>query len=130
MTYEVGQTADFSKTITESDIYSFAGISGDFNPVHVNKEAAANSIFGKQIAHGILGASFISTVIGMYLPGPGTIYMKQDLAFVAPVYIGDTLTAHVEIEEIECSKAILDTNVKKQDGTVVITGKAKVKLPA
>lgn len=81
MEYYVGQVANFSKTISETDIYTFAGISGDFNPVHINKLEAEKSIFGRQVAHGILGASFISTVIGMQLPGPGTIYMKQSLEF-------------------------------------------------
>ncbi len=129
MNYYIGQTAHFSKTVTESDIYGFAGISGDFNPVHVNRVGAEHSIFKKQIAHGLLGASFISTVIGMYLPGPGTIYMKQNLKFTSPVYIGDTITATVSIEDIQKENAVLNTIVTNQNGDVVIDGDALVKLP-
>ena len=72
----VGQNASFSKTITESDVYNFAGLVGDFNDVHINQVAAEKSMFGKRIAHGMLVGSFISTVLGMYLPGPGTIYLE------------------------------------------------------
>lgn len=77
MEIKIGQRASFTKTISESDIYTFAGISGDFNPVHVNEEEARNSIFGERIAHGMLGASMISTVLGTKLPGPGTIYITK-----------------------------------------------------
>ena len=130
MKFEIGMSASFSKTITETDVYSFAGICGDFNPVHVNKVAAADSIFGKQVAHGILCSSLISTVLGMYLPGPGTIYMGQNLSFLAPVYIGDTLTAQVTIKEIlPKGKAKLETNVLNQNNKIVISGEALVKLP-
>lgn len=130
MEYYVGQSASFSKTITEHDVYSFAGICGDFNSVHVNKTEAEKSIFGKQIAHGMLGASLISTVLGMKLPGPGTIYMKQELSFISPVYFGDTLTANVEIMCIdEKRNAILQTSVYNQNNKLIIEGKAKVKLP-
>lgn len=129
--YYVGQSASFSKTISEYDVYTFAGICGDFNPVHVNKEEAVNSIFKGQVAHGILISSFISTVLGMHLPGPGTIYLQQELKFTNPVYIGDTITATVEIEEIELKKGIakLKTNVTNQKEILVIKGFAIVKLP-
>lgn len=129
MEYYVGQVANFSKTISETDIYTFAGISGDFNPVHINKLEAEKSIFGRQVAHGILGASFISTVIGMQLPGPGTIYMKQSLEFKAPIYIGDTVTAEVKIVDINGNKAIMETKVTNQDGKTAIIGEAMVRLP-
>lgn len=130
MEYKVGQSACFAKTITETDVYLFAGISGDFNPVHVNKVEASKSVFGKQVVHGILSSSLISTVIGMQLPGPGTIYMKQNLQFCAPVYIGDTICAEVKILELlPKGKAQLETIVKNQDGITVITGEALVKLP-
>lgn len=130
MNYYVGQNAVFSKTISESDIYNFAGICGDFNPVHVNAVAAGKSIFEKRIAHGLLGASLTSTVLGMYLPGPGTIYLSQSLEFSSPVYIGDTLSAKVTITQItEKGRATLDTIVLNQNGKEVITGKATVKLP-
>lgn len=130
MEYYVGQTGSFSKTISETDIYSFAGICGDFNPVHVNECAARESLFGRRIAHGFLGGSLISTVLGMYLPGPGTIYLSQSLKFRAPVYIGDTIVAKATILELmDKRKARLDTRVVNQDGALVIEGEAVVRLP-
>lgn len=113
-TYQEGQTASFSKTISEYDVYQFAGITGDFNEVHLNQIKAEKSIFKNRVAHGMLISSFVSTVLGMYLPGPGTIYLKQSLKFCKPVYIGDTITAIVTIREIQHEKkrAILDTRVK------------------
>lgn len=132
MNYEIGQFEKVSKTISETDVYLFAGISGDFNPVHVNKIEAEESLFGKQIAHGILAGSLLSNVIGMKLPGPGTIYMEQDLKFKKPVYIGDTLTAYAEIAEIiNESKNILklSTWIVNQCNENVIEGYAIVKAP-
>ena len=128
--YKIGQSASFSKTVTETDIYVFAGICGDFNPVHINKVEAEKSIFGKPVAHGLLCASFISTVIGTQLPGPGTIYMEQNLRFLKPVYINDTVTATVEIEELYANgNAKLITLVHNQNAEIVISGTALVKLP-
>lgn len=131
MEYYLGQSASFSKTISEYDVYNFAGICGDFNPVHINKNEAKKSIFKGQVAHGILVSSFISTVLGMYLPGPGTIYLEQTLAFKKPVYIGDTITATAVIEEIENEKRIakLKTKVTNQNMDIVVIGEAVVKLP-
>jgi Acyl dehydratase len=131
MKYYLNQSESFSKTISEYDIYNFAGISGDFNPIHVNKEKAKKSIFKDRIAHGILVSSFISTVLGMYMPGPGTIYLKQTLSFNKPVYIGDTITATVTIKEIIADKKIakIETIVKNQKEITVIDGEAIVKLP-
>ena len=126
----MGQKAVFSKTITETDVYNFAGICGDFNPVHVNKVEAENSIFGKQVAHGMLVASFLSSVLGMYLPGPGTIYLSQSLEWKRPVYIGDTICAQAEIIEIDKSnKARLETVIVNQNGERVVCGEAYVRLP-
>lgn len=128
----VGEKACVSKTISETDVYLFAGISGDFNFVHVNKIAAKESIYGKQIAHGLLVGGLLSNVIGMKLPGEGTIYMEQDLRFKKPVYIGDTVTAWVEVMEIiNSEKNILKLNtwVLNQDGDRVIEGFAVVKAP-
>ena len=122
----LGKTATFSKTLTETDVYNFAGICGDFNPVHVNKVEAQKSKFGKPVCHGMLTASFISTVIGMYLPEPGAIYLEQNLKFKSPVYIGDTVIAEVKVSEINGSKVTLDTIVKNSDERIVITGNAKV----
>ncbi len=132
MKYCIGEKAKVSKTISETDIYLFAGVSGDFNPAHVNTVEAEQSIFGKRIAHGILVGSLISNVIGMKLPGPGTIYMEQDMKFLKPVYIGDTVTAEVEVAEvINVSKHIikLKTTVVNQNGDQVIDGFAVVKAP-
>ncbi len=122
----VGDTASFSKTLTETDVYNFAGICGDFNPVHVDKETAAYSKFGKQVCHGMLVASFISTVLGMYLPGPGTIYLTQTLRWDAPVYIGDTITATVTVEKKELNIVTLETIVRNQKKKQVVIGTATV----
>lgn len=128
--FYVGQKGEFSKTITEYDVYGFAGISGDFNPVHINEIKASESIFTKRIVHGILVLSYVSTVIGMYMPGPGTIYMEQNSRFVKPVYIGDTITASVEIVSInERGHAKLITEVFNQKNEKVLVGEAVVKLP-
>ena len=97
---KVGDTAEFAKTVTETDIYLYAGITGDFNPAHVNEVYAKNTFFKTRIAHGMLTAGFISAIIANQLPGPGTIYLKQDLSFLAPVHIGDTITGRVEIMEL------------------------------
>lgn len=132
MNYQIGEKSFVSKTISETDVYLFAGISGDFNPVHVNKVEAEKSFFKKQIVHGFLVGSFISNIIGTKLPGPGTIYMEQNMRFKKPVYIGDTVTACVEISEIlNPDKNILKltTTVKNQDGDIVIEGDAVVKAP-
>ena len=130
MKFEIGQSASFSKTITETDIVNFAGISGDFNPVHINDIAAASSRFGKRICHGALVNSFISTVLGMYMPGPGTIYMSQESKFIKPVYVNDTVTAICEIISIsDKGKAEISTTVINQNNEIVVQGKALVLLP-
>lgn len=127
----VGQSASFSKTITESDVYTFAGLTGDLNPAHINEEYAKNTRFGGRIAHGILSAGLISAVIGMQLPGPGTIYMGQTLKFLSPVHIGDTVTAQVTVTSLDevRRRAVLETTCVNQEGTVLISGEAKVLLP-
>ena len=121
----IGDTASFSKTITEHDVYAFAGLSGNFNPVHVDEEFARNTRFKGRIAHGLLAAGLISTVIGTALPGANAIYLAQELVFKSPVMFGDTLTAAVEvIEKIEAKKRIIfKTSVTNQNGVVVIEGK-------
>ena len=102
---EVGDSSEFSKTVSETDVYLYAGVTGDLNPAHINEEYARGTFFKNRIAHGMLTAGFISAVIGMQLPGPGTIYMGQTLKFLAPVRIGDTVTARVEvIDKIEDKK--------------------------
>lgn len=132
MSYRIGENQEVSKTISETDVYLFAGISGDFNPVHVNKIEAEGSHFGKRIAHGILVGGLLSNVIGMKLPGPGTIYMEQDMKFLKPVFIGDTVSARVEVAEVlNSAKNVLrlSTQVRNQDGDLVIDGFAVVKAP-
>ena len=128
---EVGQTARFSKTITETDIYLFAGVTGDLNPAHVDEAYAKKTFFKTRIAHGMLTASFISTVIGTMLPGPGCVYLSQEVRFLAPVIIGDTVSAVVEITEIrpEKKRIWLKTTCTNQDGTVVVDGQAIVSPP-
>jgi 3-hydroxybutyryl-CoA dehydratase len=125
----IGDSAEFSKTVTESDIITFAGLTGDFNPVHINVEYAKQSIFKERIAHGMLSAGFISTVLGTELPGPNSIYLGQDLKFTAPVKIGDTITARATIMEKREDKRILKlaTVVTNQHGETVIDGSAVIK---
>jgi 3-hydroxybutyryl-CoA dehydratase len=129
---EVGQAAEFAKTVTETDVVLFAGITGDFNPAHVNEVEAAQGMFGGRIAHGMLSAGFISTVLAMKLPGPGTIYLSQNLRFVRPVRIGDTVTARVEVAEVIAARRRvgLTTTVANQHGETVIDGEAVVMVPA
>ncbi|MFN9164301.1 MAG: MaoC family dehydratase [Alphaproteobacteria bacterium] len=127
----VGQSASYTKTVTEADIVKFAEVSGDNNPVHLDEAFAQSTMFKGRIAHGMLSAGFISTVIGTKLPGSGTIYMSQTLRFRAPVRIGDTVTATCTITEIipEKRRAVLTTVCKVGD-TVVIEGEALVMVPA
>ena len=128
---EVGEVAEFSKTVAEFDIYMYAGITGDFNPAHINEPYAQNTFFKTRIAHGMLSAGFISTVIGTRLPGTGTVYVKQELNFRAPVKIGDTITARVEVVDIikDKNRVRLETTCQNQDGTVVLDGYALVSPP-
>ena len=129
-TINIGDSASVSKTITETDVYLFAGITGDLNPAHVNEVAASETMFGGRIAHGMLSAGLISAVLGMYLPGPGTIYLGQELRFMAPVYLGDDITATVEIIELREDKKIvkLNTTCVNQEGKTVVSGVATVKF--
>lgn len=126
--FKVGMKASTSKTITETDVILFAGVSTDINPVHLDEEAAKKGIFGKRVAHGILVSGLISAVLGNKLPGPGSIYMGQELKFLAPVFIGDTITAEVEIIELipEKCRIKLNTVCRNQDGKTVISGTALI----
>lgn len=127
----IGDEAQFSKTITECDVYGFAGIVGDFNAVHINKEYAKKTIFKERIAHGIIGAGLISTVIGTYLPGEGTIYLSQSTKFKKPVYFEDTITAIVRVIEKngEKNKIKLYTKCINQNDEIVIEGESLVMPP-
>ena len=126
---KIGDAASFSKTLTESDIVSYAGLTGDFNPIHVDAEYAKDSLFKERIAHGMLMAGFISAVLGTQLPGPNAIYMGQTLNFKLPVKIGDTVTAEVTIDEKREDKRILKlkTTVTNQRGEIVVDGGAVIK---
>jgi len=128
---KVGDAAEFAKTVTESDIYLYAGVTGDLNPAHINEVYAQQTFFKTRIAHGMLAAGFISAVLGTQLPGPGTIYLKQDLSFLAPVRIGDTVTARVEVLEVitEKKKIRLKTTCTNQEGKQVLDGEAIVSPP-
>lgn len=128
---DLGDKARFQKTITESDVYMYAGVTGDLNPVHIDAVHAETSMFKERIAHGMLSAGFISAVLGLQLPGPGTIYMSQSLKFTAPVRIGDTVCAEVEVIERneEKNRIKLKTVCTNQNGDVVLSGEAMVMPP-
>lgn len=127
----LGDKAEYSRTVTETDVVLFGGISGDLNPAHFNEQYAKDTFFKGRIAHGMLTAGYISTVLGMQLPGPGTIYLGQELKFTAPVRFGDTVTATVEAIDINIDKniVIFETICKNQNGDIVVKGKATVKPP-
>jgi 3-hydroxybutyryl-CoA dehydratase len=127
----VGMTASFAKTVTEADIVMYAGVSGDTNPVHLDQVYAEGTMFKGRIAHGMLSASFISTVLGTKLPGPGAIYVSQSLKFKAPVRIGDTVTARVTVLETipEKRRVVLLTQCFVA-GKVVVDGEAVIMAPS
>lgn len=127
----VGMSSSISKTISEADILLFAGVSGDTNAVHLDAEFAASTMFGGRIAHGMLSAGLISAVFGTRLPGPGCIYLSQNLKFKAPVKIGDTVVARVTVKELKTEKrrAVFST-VCTVGGNVVIDGEAEILIPA
>jgi 3-hydroxybutyryl-CoA dehydratase len=128
---EIGDSANFSKTVTDADIYLFAGVTGDLNPAHIDESYAQGTFFKTRIAHGMLSAGFISAVIGTRLPGPGTVYLHQSLDFLAPVHIGDTVTATVEVVEKqeEKQRIRLRTTCVNQKGKKVLEGEALVSPP-
>ncbi len=127
----VGDSAEFAKTISETDIYLYAGVTGDFNPAHINEAYAQKTFFKTRIAHGMLVAGLISGVGGNMLPGPGAVYVRQELDFLAPVHIGDTITARVEVTEIMTDKnrVKLRTTCVNQDGVPVLDGLAILSPP-
>lgn len=130
MNFYIGQNDFFIKKVNEEDVIAFAQISGDFNPVHIDKKKAEESIFGKQVAHGMYTAALISKVIGMQMPGEGTIYLSQNCKFLKPVFIGDELKVYVEILSIgDKNRAKLKTSVFNQNEELVLDGVAEVLLP-
>jgi 3-hydroxybutyryl-CoA dehydratase len=124
----IGDRASISKLITERDVIRFAELTGDINPIHMDKLYAEQTVFGERIAHGMLIASLISAVLGIKLPGPGNIYVSQSLKFRAPVKFGDIIEAEVEVVEKipERNRVHLKTTCRNQDGTVVLEGEAIV----
>lgn len=127
----VGMSAAHSKTVTESDIAMFAEVSGDNNPLHLDEAFAKTTQFKGRIAHGMLSAGFISTVLGTKLPGPGAVYLSQNLRFTAPVRIGDTVTARAEITQVNAGrKRVTLATTCSVDGKVVIEGEALVMVPS
>jgi len=125
---KIGDSAQISKTITEKDINDFARVTGDFNPLHLDQAYAEKTIFKGRIAHGLLSVGLLSTVLGNILPGHGTIYLSQEIKFLAPVRIGDTITAKVEVLELisEKNRAKFRTTCMNQDGKEVADGAAWV----
>ena len=128
MSFTIGQKASFSKQITERDVATFAEISGDKNPLHLDAAYAEQTRFGARIAHGAFTFALISAALGMKLPGPGTVYMSQSLKFVKPVYLDDTITATVEITALRADKGIvtLKTECANQRGEKIAEGEAVV----
>lgn len=126
MFFQEGQQASMTREVTIADVETFAEVSGDTNPVHLDEEFAGRSRFKRRIAHGVLSVSYISAVLGSKLPGPGTIYLSQSVTFKAPVYIGDTVTATVTVLNYRPDKHILTvrTECTNQDGVVVLEGQA------
>jgi 3-hydroxybutyryl-CoA dehydratase len=128
---EVGMSGTYAKTITETDIIMFAGMSGDNNPVHLNHEFASLTMFEGRIAHGMLSAGFISTVLGTKMPGPGCIYLSQNLKFKAPVRANDTVTAKVTILKLVPEKRFVEMEtICTVGGKPVIAGDALVMVPS
>jgi len=128
---KVGDSAQISKMITEEVINDFARSTGDFNPIHLDQSYAEKTTFKGRIAHGLLSVGLLSTVLGNILPGHGTIYLSQEVKFLAPVKIGDTLTARVEVIELvpEKNRAKFRTTCMNQDGKEVVDGAAWVMPP-
>lgn len=126
ISFRVGDRASLSRTVTEADLVAFAGVSGDFNPLHTNAEYARRSRFGQRVAHGLLSGAYLSAVLGMLLPGPGAILLSIQLHFRRPVRIGDTITATAEITSIEedRSRVTLRTVCTNQHGEVTTEGEA------
>jgi 3-hydroxybutyryl-CoA dehydratase len=120
-----------TKTFSDADVRAFADISGDKNPIHLDDEYAEQSRFKQRLVHGMLTSGLISAVLGMQLPGPGSVYIRQKINFRAPVFINDTITATVTVSTVRTGKPIitLETVCKNQDGTIVLDGEAVLLAP-
>ena len=129
-TLQLNDSGSFTKTITEHDVFAFADASGDFNPLHIDEEYARRSRFGKRIAHGILMAGIISTVLGSEIPGIGTIFVELHIRFLKPVFFGDTITANAIVSQIMNPKRVrLVVYCVNQNGEDVALGNAVVIPP-
>ncbi|ODC03081.1 3-hydroxybutyryl-CoA dehydratase [Terasakiispira papahanaumokuakeensis] len=130
-TLKVGDQATYEKTLTERELVLFAAVSGDMNPLHLNDDFAKTTQFGGRIAHGMWSGSLISAALAMTLPGPGTVYLGQEVKFSRPVRLNDTLTVTLTVKELRDDKKIvtLDTTVTNQEGKKVVTGTATVMAP-
>lgn len=128
--FTVGQSFRFTRTIKQDDVDSFASLSGDYNPLHIDNDFAAKTSFGRPVVHGILNVAFISKMLGMSLPGPGCLWLSQTLDFLAPAYIEDEITVSAEVVSKSASTKTLNIfiNVENQNGKKLIEGKAKVKM--
>lgn len=127
---QIGMSESYSQTITDADIKGFSGLSGDRNPVHLSDEFAEKSRFNKRIAHGLLSASFFSALFGTKLPGEGCVYVSQNLRFLRPVFLGDTVTATIEIIKIDRDKSrIFFRTYCKVKSKTVIDGEAEIFIP-
>ncbi|KIQ06015.1 MULTISPECIES: MaoC family dehydratase [Pseudomonas] len=127
---DVGQTATYSKTVEERDILLFAAVSGDHNPVHLDAEYAATTLFKERIAHGMFSGALISAAVACTLPGPGTIYVSQQMTFQKPVKLGDTLTVRLEIlEKRPKFRVLIATRVFNQNDELVVDGEAEIIAP-
>ena len=127
---EVGMNISYAQTITDADIKAFAGISGDRNPVHLNEEYAESSRYKKRIAHGLMTASYFSALFGTKIPGEGCVYVSQSLQFKRPIYIGDTVTATVEVTSVDLAKKrVFFKTTCKVKNKVVTDGEAELFVP-
>ncbi len=129
---QIGQSAQYSKTVDERDLWLFAAVSGDLNPMHLDADFAATTPFKERIAHGMLTGAMISAAIAMKLPGPGTIYLGQSLQFRLPVKIGDTICVQLEVTQKQDKRRLitLDCKAYNQDKKLVVSGTAEVMAPA
>ncbi|MBV8425172.1 MAG: MaoC family dehydratase [Candidatus Eremiobacteraeota bacterium] len=128
MDFTEGQSASLTHKVTAADVEAFAKVTGDTNPVHLDEAYAADTRFGRRIAHGMLAVSYISAILGTKFPGPGTIYLSQSVSFLAPVYIGDEITATVTVSKYRAEKGVLTllTECWNQSGVKVVDGQAVV----
>ena len=128
MDFKEGQSASLTRYVTAADVEAFARVTGDTNPVHLDETYASHTRFGRRIAHGMLAVSYISAILGTRFPGPGTIYLGQNVSFLAPVFLGDTITATVTVSKYRPEKGVLTllTECWNQDGVKVVDGQAVV----